>query len=140
MFKLTLLFLWPRFYAQTSSLSSPFVKYLYHWVILYLERARQSLFSQAVEAKNMADFWRIITPFDAISRHLTPYLWQRLKVVTASQAQFWACGGFHTPLDVMLIFFAVNFFVNENDFDEFFGTFTIYSNLLRSLNYLKICI
>ena len=29
MFKLTLLFLWPRFYAQTSSLSSPFVKYLY---------------------------------------------------------------------------------------------------------------
>ena len=58
----------------------------------------------------MADFWRIITPFDAISRHLTPYLWQRLKVVTAGQAQFWARGGFHTPLDLMLIFFAVNFF------------------------------
>ena len=50
------------------------------------------------------------TPFDAISRHLTPYLWQRLKVVTASQAQFWARGSFHTPLDDMLIFFAVNFF------------------------------
>ena len=32
MFKLTLLFLWPRFYAQTSSLSSPFVKYLYKYV------------------------------------------------------------------------------------------------------------
>ena len=81
-----------------------------HWVLLHLERARQSLFSQAVEAKNMADFWRIITPFDAISRHLTPYLWLRLKVVTASQAQFWARGSFHTPLDDMLIFFAVNFF------------------------------
>ena len=79
----------------------------------------------------MADFWRIITPFDAISRHLTPYLWQRLKVVTASQAQFWARGGFHTPLDVMLIFFAVNFFVNENDFDEFFGIFTIYSKMYK---------
>ena len=73
----------------------------------------------------------MITPFDAISRHLTPYLWQRLKVVTASQAQFWARGGFHTPLDVMLIFFAVNFFVNENDFDEFFGIFTIYSKMYK---------
>ena len=41
---------------------------------------------------------------------LTPYLWQRLKVVTASQAQFWARGGFHSPLDAMLIFFAVIFF------------------------------
>ena len=38
-------------------------------------------------------------------------------------------GGFHTPLD--LIFFAVNFFVNENDFDEFFGTFTIYSKMYK---------
>ena len=29
MFKLNFLFLWPRFYAQTNSLSSPFVEYLY---------------------------------------------------------------------------------------------------------------
>ena len=35
MFKLTLLFLWPRFYAQTSSLSSPFVKYLYKYVLRF---------------------------------------------------------------------------------------------------------
>ena len=58
---------------------------------IYLEKARQSFFSQTVEAKNMADFWRIW-------RHLTPFLWQRLKVVTASQAQFWARGSFRTPL------------------------------------------
>ena len=32
---------------------------------IYLEKARQSFFSQTVEAKNMADFWRIMTPFDA---------------------------------------------------------------------------
>ena len=51
-----------------------------------------------------------LTNHHAIWRHLTPYLWQRLKVVTASQAQFWARGSFHTPLDDMLIFFAVNFF------------------------------
>ena len=36
---------------------------------IYLEKARQSFFSQTVEAKNMADFWRIMTPFDAIWRH-----------------------------------------------------------------------
>ena len=35
MFKLILLFLWPRFYAQTSSLSSPFVKYLYKYVLRF---------------------------------------------------------------------------------------------------------
>ena len=35
MFKLTLLFLWPRFYPQTSSLSSPFVKYLYKYVLRF---------------------------------------------------------------------------------------------------------
>ena len=35
MFKLTLLFLWPRFYAQTSSLSSPLVKYLYKYVLRF---------------------------------------------------------------------------------------------------------
>ena len=35
MFKLTLLFLWPRFYAQTGSLSSPFVKYLYKYVLRF---------------------------------------------------------------------------------------------------------
>ena len=35
MFKLTLLFLWPRSYAQTSSLSSPFVKYLYKYVLRF---------------------------------------------------------------------------------------------------------
>ena len=35
MFKLTLLFLWPRFYAQTSSLSSPFVKCLYKYVLRF---------------------------------------------------------------------------------------------------------
>ena len=35
MFKPTLLFLWPRFYAQTSSLSSPFVKYLYKYVLRF---------------------------------------------------------------------------------------------------------
>ena len=66
---------------------------LYHWALLYLEEARQSFFSQTVEAKNMADFCRIW-------RHLTPFLWQRLKVVTASQAQFWARGCSHTPLDL----------------------------------------
>ena len=31
----------------------------------------------------------------------------------------------------MLIFFAVNFFVNENDFDEFFGSFTIYLKMYK---------
>ena len=63
----------------------------------------------------MEDFSRIITPFDAISRHLTPYLWQQLKVVTTSQAQF------SHPPGCDAVFFAVNFFVNENDFDEFLG-------------------
>ena len=42
---------------------------LYSLSFIYLEKARQSFFSQTVEAKNMADFWRIMTPFDAIWRH-----------------------------------------------------------------------
>ena len=37
MFKLTLPFLWP-FYAQISSLSSPFVKYLYKYVLRFCSR------------------------------------------------------------------------------------------------------
>ena len=33
---------------------------------------------------------------------------------------------------MILIFFAVSFFfVNENGFDEFFGTFTIYSKMYK---------
>ena len=80
---------------------------------IYLEKARQSFFSQTVEAKNMADFWRIW-------RHLTPFLWQRLKVVTASQAQFWARGSFRTPLVLIRWYFDFYskcfIFVNGNDF------------------------
>ena len=73
-----------------------------HWALLYLEEARQSFFSQTVEAKNMADFCRIW-------RHLTPFLWQRLKVVTASQAQFWARGCYDTPLDFLKWYLIYNF-------------------------------
>ena len=44
MFKLTLLFLWPRFYAQTSSLSSPFVKYVLRFcsLVAMLPRRRRT--------------------------------------------------------------------------------------------------
>ena len=78
-----------RIYLWTMEMSAETISIgQIHWALLDLEKARQSLFSRAAEAKKIADFWRIITPFDAISRHLTPYLWQRLKVVTASQAQF----------------------------------------------------
>ena len=69
-----------------------------HWALLYLEEARQSFFSQTVEAKNMAAFWWIW-------RHFTQYPWQRLMVVTASQAQFWARGCFDTPLDFLKWYF-----------------------------------
>ena len=31
-----------------------------HWALLYLEKARQSFFSQTAEAKNMADFGYIV--------------------------------------------------------------------------------
>ena len=74
--------------------------------------------------------WRIS---DESSRHLTPYLWQRLKVVTPSQAQFWARSGFHTPLEDMLIFFAVNFYFCQWEwfwwFWWFIYDFTIYSKM-----------
>ena len=65
---------------------------------IYLEKARQSFFSQTVEAKNMADFWRIW-------RHPTPYLGQRLMVATASQAQFWARYSFHSSWIFSKFFF-----------------------------------
>ena len=41
-----------------------------------------------------------LTNYDAIWR-LTSFLWQRLKVVTASQAQYWARGCFHSSLNFL---------------------------------------
>ena len=54
-----------------------------------------------------------LTNYDAIWRNLTSFLWQRLKVVTASQAQYWARGCFTPPWIFWKIFFifAVNFHI-----------------------------
>ena len=72
--------------------------------LYYIWRKHANLFSVTVEAKNMADFCRIW-------RHSTPFLWQRLKVVTASQAQFWARGSSHTPLDLLKVIFCSKFYL-----------------------------
>ena len=42
--------------------------------------------------------WRIFDEFDVILHHI--HAWQRLMLVTASQAQFCAGGSFHTLLDL----------------------------------------
>ena len=101
----------------------PVVDEVWPLSFIYLEKARQSFFSQTVEAKNMADFWWIW-------RHPTPYLWQRLMVATASQAQFWARYRFHSPL-VFFFQFAVTFrFSDEQEqFLWIFYTFAIYPKM-----------
>ena len=70
------------FTSLTAHRPPCFFPQVFHWALLYLEKARQSFFSQTAEAKNIADFWWIW-------RRFTPYPWQRLMLVTASQAQFW---------------------------------------------------
>ena len=83
-------------------------------------------FSQTVEAKNMADFWRIW-------RHPTPYLWQLLKVATASQTQFWARYSFYSPLDFFKVSFQFAVIFRFSDEQErflwFFYTFAIYPKM-----------
>ena len=99
-----------------------------HWALLYLEKARQSFFSQTAEAKNMADFlW--------IWRHFTPYPWQRLMLAPASQAQFWAAAVF-TPSWIcwnnILIFAVWIFYICQREwFLWIFRTFTIYSKIYK---------
>ena len=76
-----------------------------------------------------------LTNYDAIWRNLTPFLWQRLKVVTASQAQYWARGCFHTPLDFLKDIF--NFCSKFSHlsmrmiFMDFIWTFTFYSKMYK---------
>ena len=70
------------FTSLTAHRPQCFFPQVFHWALLYLEKARQSFFSQTAEAKNMADFWWLWC-------HFTPYPWQRLMLVTASQAQIW---------------------------------------------------
>ena len=98
---------------------------------IYLEKARQSFFSQTVEAKNMADFWRIW-------RHLTPFLWQRLKVVTANQAQFWARGIFRTPLVLIRWYFD---FCSKFSYLSmgmiFYGFYLDFYDLIRCTSYSR---
>ena len=77
--------------------------------------------------------------YDAIWRNLTSFLWQRLKVVTASQAQYWARGCFHTPLDFFKDIF--NFCSKFSHlsirmiFMDFIWTFTFYSKMYKLCTY-----
>ena len=78
-----------------------------HWA-LYIWRKHANL-SSVKQLKQKT--WRIS---DELWRHLTQltsFLWQRLKVVTASQAQYWARAVFTPPWIFWKIFFifAVNF-------------------------------
>ena len=76
-----------------------------------------------------------LTNYDAIWRNLTSFLWQRLKVVTASQAQYWARGCFHTPLDFLKdIFYFCSKFSHLSMrmiFMDFLWTFTFYSKMYK---------
>ena len=102
-----------------------------HWA-LYIWRKHANL-SSVKQLKPKT--WRIS---DELWRHftnLTSFLWQRLKVVTASQAQYWARGCFHTPLDFLKdIFYFCSKFSHLSMrmiFMDFIWTFTFYSKMYK---------
>ena len=102
------------------------VRRFVHWA-LYIWRKHANLSSvKQLKPKTWRIFWRNW-------RHLTPYLWQRLMVATASQAQFWARYSFYTP------WIFSKFFSIFSNFSFFWWRRTIFMNFFTLLRFVQKC-
>ena len=103
---------WNHHWEMNKSKMADIAVYRSGWITeLYISGESTPIFLQSNSwSKKHGGF---LTNYDAIWRNLTSFLWQRLKVVTASQAQYWARGYFTPPWIFWKIFFifAVNFHI-----------------------------